>query len=105
MPLEQLILVRHGETVHNVAGIAQGWNDSALSDRGARQVSALAQRLANAGVTALYSSPLERAMSTARAIADATPPPIAPPDIVIVRITNGNTSAIAANGSTPSRPI
>ena len=41
----------------------------------------------------------------ARAIADATPPPIAPPDMVMVRITNGNTSAIAASGSTPSRPI
>ena len=41
----------------------------------------------------------------ARAIAEATPPPIAPPDIVMVRITNGNTSAIAASDSTPSRPI
>ena len=34
---------------------------------------------------------------SARAIADATPPPIAPPDMVMVRITNGNTSAIAAS--------
>jgi len=30
---------------------------------------------------------------------------IAPPAIVMVRITQGNTSAIAASGSTPSRPI
>ena len=42
---------------------------------------------------------------SARAIADATPPPIAPPDIVMVRITQGNTSAIAASDSTPRRPI
>jgi len=42
----QLILVRHGETVHNVAGIAQGWNDSALSERGEQQVAALASKLA-----------------------------------------------------------
>ena len=42
---------------------------------------------------------------SARAMADATPPPIAPPDMVMVRITNGNTSAIAASNSTPSRPI
>jgi len=41
----------------------------------------------------------------ARAMADATPPPIAPPDMVMVRMTQGNTSAIAANESTPSRPI
>ncbi len=42
---------------------------------------------------------------SARAIADATPPPIAPPDIVMVSITQGNTSAIAASDSTPRRPI
>ena len=42
---------------------------------------------------------------SARAIADDTPPPMAPPDMVMVRITNGNTSAIAASHSVPSRPI
>lgn len=42
---------------------------------------------------------------SARAMADATAPPMAPPDIVMVRITVGNTSAIAASASTPSRPI
>ncbi|MFP5245227.1 MAG: phosphoglycerate mutase family protein, partial [Thermoanaerobaculia bacterium] len=30
----RLILVRHGQTLHNVAGITQGWNDSELSDIG-----------------------------------------------------------------------
>ena len=54
--LEQLILVRHGETVHNVAGIAQ--------------VRSLARRLKTSGATVLYSSPLGRALSTARYIAD-----------------------------------
>ena len=72
----QLIVVRHGETVHNVAGIAQGWNDSALSERGQEQVAALASKLAAIGIDAIYSSPLERAMSTARAIASATSLPI-----------------------------
>ena len=70
--IEQLILVRHGETVHNVAGIAQGWNDSALSARGEEQVRRLAERLVPLGVDALFSSPLERAMSTAHAIAGMT---------------------------------
>lgn len=69
---EQLILIRHGETVHNVAGIAQGWNDSELSERGQRQVQLLAQRLRDAGVTAIYSSPLGRARATAEAIAAIT---------------------------------
>lgn len=68
----QLILVRHGETLHNVAGIAQGWNDSALSDRGREQVARVAERLAALQPTAIYSSPLGRAMSTAEVISKAT---------------------------------
>ncbi|HEX9986769.1 MAG TPA: histidine phosphatase family protein [Thermoanaerobaculia bacterium] len=69
---ERLILVRHGETVHNVAGIAQGWNDSALSEKGERQVHAVAQRLAALHGDALYSSSLGRALATARIIGEAT---------------------------------
>lgn len=68
----QLILVRHGQTVHNVAGIAQGWNDSALSEAGEAQVQKLAERIAAIKPTALYSSPLGRALATANAIANAT---------------------------------
>jgi broad specificity phosphatase PhoE len=74
--MQQLILVRHGETVHNVAGIAQGWNDSALSERGERQVRALAERLKSSGVTAIYSSPLGRALATAEVVAEATGLPV-----------------------------
>lgn len=74
--IERLFLVRHGETVHNVAGITQGWSDSALSDRGEQQVRALAARLRALGVTAIYSSPLGRAISTAEAIANETGLPI-----------------------------
>ena len=66
--MKELILVRHGETVHNVAGIAQGWQDSELSERGAGQVQALARRLKAHGVDTLYSSPLQRALATAEAI-------------------------------------
>jgi broad specificity phosphatase PhoE len=68
----QLILVRHGQTIHNVAGIAQGWNDSELSDLGRMQVRKLAERLSSMGPTAIYSSPLGRALSTAEAIAQTT---------------------------------
>jgi broad specificity phosphatase PhoE len=72
----QLILVRHGETVHNIARITQGWSDSDLSELGREQVRQLAQRLVAMEPTALYSSPLGRAMSTAQAISDATGLPI-----------------------------
>ena len=72
MKRDQLILVRHGETVYNVAGIAQGVGDSALSDRGARQVRRLAERLLSYQPDAIYSSPLQRARATAEAIAAVT---------------------------------
>jgi len=70
--IETLILIRHGQTVHNVDGIAQGWNDSALSPLGERQVAALAQRVAAMEVDTIYSSTLNRALSTARPISNLT---------------------------------
>jgi broad specificity phosphatase PhoE len=74
--IDQLILVRHGETVLNAAGIAQGWNDSALSETGQRQALALAARLKSQGVTAIFSSPLGRARTTAEVLATAIGLPI-----------------------------
>ena len=72
--------MRHGETVHNVAGIAQGWNDSELSEVGRDQVARLAERIARAAPDALYSSTLQRALTTAEAIAAATGLTIQPLD-------------------------
>lgn len=74
--MKQLILVRHGETLHNVAGIAQGWADSELSDRGREQVGRLGERLRRHNPDALFSSPLGRAMTTAQAISDILGLPI-----------------------------
>lgn len=73
---EQLILVRHGETLHNVAGIAQGSQDSELSERGRNQVRRLAQRIRSYAPDAIFSSPLGRALTTAEWIAEATALPI-----------------------------
>lgn len=69
---DRLFLVRHGETVHNVAGIAQGWNDSELSELGRRQVEVLAKRMVTEEPEAIFSSPLQRALTTAEAISKAT---------------------------------
>lgn len=70
--IDKLFLVRHGETVHNIAGIAQGWNDSELSMSGRLQVEALAKRIAGENPDAIFSSPLQRALTTASAISRAT---------------------------------
>lgn len=69
---DQLILVRHGETLHNVARIAQGWGDSDLSDAGLQQIERLAGRLKSFAPDAIFSSPLHRALTTAQKIAEAT---------------------------------
>lgn len=67
--IERLYLIRHGETVDNLRGVAQGWRDSALSPLGASQVERVAERLRDASLTALWCSTLPRAITTAEAIA------------------------------------
>ena len=51
--------------------------------------------------SALVTSPAPSAL----AIADATAPPIAPPERVCVSISSGNDNAIAAREMEPSRPM
>ena len=65
----QVFVVRHGETVWNAAGRQQGQLDTALSELGAAQAAAIAERLSAAGIDVLYSSDLGRALQTAQIIA------------------------------------
>ncbi len=70
----KLYLVRHGQSVGNENGNVQGRKrdiDGGLSGLGKRQAALVAARLAEAGLTVLYSSPLPRATETAQFIADA----------------------------------
>jgi broad specificity phosphatase PhoE len=64
--------IRHGE-VHNPKGVIYaGLDGYGLSDAGRAQARAVADALRDVEVTALYSSPLDRAMQTAGYIADIT---------------------------------
>ena len=74
--IERIVFVRHGETVDNARGIAQGWSDSALSETGQVQVGKLARRLRSFEPTDLFCSTLPRAIATARAISDVLHLPI-----------------------------
>jgi broad specificity phosphatase PhoE len=63
-------LARHGESEGNFAGSLQGSRfDTPLSARGRRQAEALAIRLADEGVDAVWSSPMVRAKETASVVA------------------------------------
>lgn len=70
MPL--LLLIRHGENdftkKHKFAGHLPGVH---LNERGQEQARQLGEALMDVPITAIYSSPLERAMETAAPIASA----------------------------------
>jgi len=65
----RFILVRHGETEWNREDRMRGWLDVPLNDRGRRQARAVGEALEGEPIVAVYSSPLSRALDTARAIA------------------------------------
>ena len=75
----RLLLIRHGETDHNAERLALGREDVPLNERGQLQSRALAESLAGASfgaITAIYSSPLQRATATASPLAEALELPV-----------------------------
>lgn len=64
----RLIIIRHGESEWNRIGRYQGQADAPLSELGARQANALANRLRNEPIDAIFTSPLQRARRTAEAV-------------------------------------
>jgi broad specificity phosphatase PhoE len=71
----ELYLIRHGETVDNVAGLYAGVRDSALTNHGVAQTECLGAFFAQENVifTHIFASPLSRAYKTAQALQAAQP--------------------------------
>src|SRR5262245_49846715 len=67
-----LYLIRHGQTATNQAHLIQGWNSEPLNARGRWQAERTGERLARAGLAALYASPFSRARETAEIIGRAS---------------------------------
>ncbi|KAA8571527.1 hypothetical protein EYC84_001527 [Monilinia fructicola] len=67
----RLLLVRHGETVDNVANVYAGHTDSALTNHGVLQANRLGAHLAASKISNIFSSDLQRAVKTAEAICAA----------------------------------
>lgn len=65
----RITAVRHGETAWNVDTRIQGQLDIALNDHGQWQAQRVGLALADSGIDHIYSSDLQRAHSTAKAIA------------------------------------
>ena len=70
-PVTRLCLVRHGETEWNTQRRIQGQIDIGLNENGLRQAEAAGRWLRTAGITAIYSSDLSRAWTTAERIGAA----------------------------------
>lgn len=72
----RLVIVRHGVTDWNAGGRLQGRTDIPLNEEGSRQAEAIARRLAGYGLDRILSSPMRRAMETARPAARTTGLPL-----------------------------
>ena len=70
MPGTRILLARHGETEWNRIGRWQGHADPPLNETGRRQAAELTERLAQHGISAIYSSDLRRASETAQVVGD-----------------------------------
>lgn len=65
----RLILLRHGQTLHNATRRMQGQLDTELSEAGWEGARRVAEELANAPITRIVSSDLSRAADTAGVVA------------------------------------
>ena len=64
-----VFLIRHGQTNANVDGYYMGWSDEDLNELGYHQAYCLSSRLAGLSIAAIYTSPLQRAYTTAEILA------------------------------------
>ncbi len=64
----RLYLVRHGETVWNFENRIQGASDVLLNEKGREQAKSLAAKLQNISFSKIFSSPLARALETAKVV-------------------------------------
>ena len=64
----RIYITRHGETEWNIAGKMQGWQNSNLTEKGIANANKLSESLKNIEFDCIYSSPLGRALDTAKYI-------------------------------------
>ncbi len=64
----KLYITRHGETEWNKISKMQGWQNSDLTQKGIENAIKLSQRLKDIDISTIYTSPLGRALDTAKYI-------------------------------------
>jgi probable phosphoglycerate mutase len=86
----RFVFLRHGETETNRRGLTAGMTDVALNETGRQQARTAASALVGRNITALYSSPLKRALETARCVADTLDLPV----VVVPQLAERNWGAL-----------
>ena len=66
----KLYVVRHGQTDQNLLGLVQGDTESDLTEKGIEEAKALRELVASLNIDVVVSSPLRRALDTAKIITD-----------------------------------
>ncbi len=69
--MTKIILLRHGETLANIAQIYQGQGDSELSPAGINQAESVAKFLSSTKIDCFFCSDLKRSLHTAQIISKA----------------------------------
>ena len=69
-----IYIIRHGQTELNSRGVLQGRSDHALNETGIAQAREAAEKLRGISFSAVWSSPLVRALQTAQIIAPGLMP-------------------------------
>jgi alpha-ribazole phosphatase len=69
--MSRVILVRHGRTAWHAEGRYAGTADVELDDVGRKQVELVVERLADAEIACVYSSPLSRCFELAESVAES----------------------------------
>jgi probable phosphoglycerate mutase len=84
------VFLRHGETETNRLGLTAGMTDVALNATGRQQADAAAAALIGRDIDAVYSSPLQRALKSARCVADSLGLPV----VVVPELAERNWGAL-----------
>lgn len=71
LSMSDYYFVRHGESVANVDAVSAGWSDVPLTSKGRQQAKQVGNQIKRVGLNfdMIISSPLSRALDTAKAIA------------------------------------
>lgn len=74
--MNEILVIRHGETDWNAQGRLQGTLDTPLNNRGLKQAALAARLLKERDIQVIYASPMLRARRTAEIISEAIGAPV-----------------------------